>query len=343
MKKKLISCTAILLVILFIIPMAITYFTHGYHFDKRIVHANNYYEYLSELNPDFLKETVHFSSDENQILEGSFYFQSENLEPKGLIVWVHGMGVNNENYLAEIELLTKENYLVFSYNNTGVDTSEGDSLKGLIQSPIDLKYALDYIYDLNLFNDIPNILIGHSWGGFAVSSVSQLGLKRDVDGIISIAGFWKNINVITDIAKYYVGDVIELLVPYLNLYEYYLFGENTNLNGVDGLLSTDAKVLMLHSKDDVIVRHDTNFLHYKKYFEDNERFTFVEYEDAGHKLTITKSAYDRIHDIMHHQMELDINSERYKELDDERTSLITDFNFDVMDKIVEFCDNITDS
>lgn len=342
-KKKIIISVVILFIVLFVIPMTITYFTHNYHFGKRIVHQNNYYEYLSTLNPNFTKEIVTFESDEGQILEGAFYSQSDNLNPKGLLVLVHGMGVNNENYLGEIEYLTKENYLVFSFNNTGVDKSEGEDLKGLIQAPIDLSYALNYLYDLEIYNDMPNILIGHSWGGFSVATVSQIGLEREVDGIVTLAGFWQNINVIEDIAHYYVGDIIKPLVPYLTLYEKFVFGENADLNGVDGLNSTNAPVLMMHSKDDIIVNFESNFEYYKEEFESNERFTFIEYSDAGHKLTINYDSYNKIHDIMHHQMELDENDEHYIELEEERLSLITDFNYDVMNNIVNFCDDIVEN
>ncbi len=330
----------ILLLVFLVIPMLITYFTHNYHFGKRVYHENNYYEYLNSLNSDFIQEEVKFLNNDNILLGGGFYYQKDIVNPKALVIWVHGMKVNYANYLAEIEWLTKQGYVVFSYNNTGVDTSEGDDLKGLIQAPIDLQSALNYIYSLETYNDIPNILIGHSWGGFSVSTVSSLELPRPVDGIITLAGFWRNINVIEDIATYYVGDIVGLLVPYLTFYERCLFGENSYLNGVDGLKSSNAPVMIIHSKDDNVVSFDNNYLYYKTQFYNDDRFTFIEYTNAGHKLTINKDSYDRIHDIMHHQMELNKTDLHYIELEEERLSLITDFNLDVMYNILEFCDNI---
>ncbi len=334
MKIKIII--SIVLVVL-IIPMAITIYAHNYHFDKRIVHTNNYFEYLSTLNPSFTKNEVSFTSDAGQTLYGAFYNQLENTSPKALVIWVHGMGVNHENYLAEIEYLTKAGYLVFSYDNTGVDSSTGESLKGLTQAPIDLHYALEYISDINL----PIILVGHSWGGFAVASVAELELPVDIAGVISLAGFWKNINVITDIAKLYVGDIVYLLKPYLSFYEHTIFGDNSDINGIDGLAQIDAPVLIIHSKDDPVVTFSNNFEVYQNALSSDDRFTFKAYEDAGHKLTINKDSYNRIHDIMHHQMELEPESDKYNTLNDERLSLITDFNYDVMTDIIEFCDDIT--
>ncbi len=339
--KKSCLVVSILVFAFFLLPMSITYFTHQYHFGKRIVHHNQYFEFLTKENPEFQKVEVTFPSNEGQMLNGGFFYQSNCTQPKGAVIWVHGMGVNYENYLAEIQFFTEENYLVFAFNNTGVDKSEGESLKGLIQAPLDLQHTLEYLHSHEILRELPQILIGHSWGGFSVATVSQLEIPREVDGIVTLAGFWKNINVIEDIANYYVGDVISLLVPYLTLYEKYLFGKDASLNGISGLENTSAPVLMIHSKDDVVVRHDNNFLYYQKHFQDDPRFTFLSFDDAGHKLTVNRKSYNRIHDIMHHQMDLDESDHHYVELENERLSLIQDFNLEVMNEIMNFCDTIT--
>ncbi len=330
----------VILIIFFIIPSIITVFTHNYYFDKRINHKNNYYEYLSGLNQDFIKENVSFVSNNGQELHGAFYSQKGNDTPKGLIIWVHGMFLNHENYLAEIEWLTRENYVVFSYDNTGVDDSEGDSLVGLSQAPIDLSYALNHLHENEIYSGIPHILIGHSWGGFAVSSVYELPVSYEVDGIISLAGFWQNINVIEDIASNHIGNFVVFMHPALMLYEYMLFGENSSLDGISGLSNLEAPVLMIYSVDDEVVDFDGNYTVFKEYFENNPRFTFKEYQDAGHKLTIKAESYDKIHDIMHHQLEYSEDSGEFITLEEERHSLILDFNLDVMNDILNFCNNI---
>lgn len=338
-KKIVILVIGLLCFLLIILPVSVTVSAHYYYFGKRIEHSNNYYEYLSELDDSFLRYTTSFKSDDDQVLSGAFYYDSELTDPNGLVVWVHGMGVNHENYLAEIQLLTKEGFVVFSYDNTGVNASEGDSLKGLSQSVIDLKHASIFIDELEIFRDLPNILIGHSWGGYAVSSVSSLELPRQYDGIVSLAGFERNINVIRDILKNHIGCFTNILVPYLNIYENFIFGENSSLNGVSGLSDSNAKVLIIHSIDDDVVSFDTNYSLYKDSFEDDNRFTFIEYTDAGHKLTVNYESYIRIHDIMHHQMKLLETDEHFLELEAERLSLITDFNEEVMNNILDFCNS----
>lgn len=339
-KKKITIIALVAILILVIIPVGITVGTHYYYFGTRISHSNDYFDYLSGKNPNFEKEPVQFVSNEGQMLSGGFYKQSETIEPKGLIVWAHGMGVNHENYLGEIEYMTKEGYVVFSYDNTGVEYSEGESLHGLIQAPLDLQKALEYVYDLEIYNDMPNILIGHSWGGFSVASVSGLELPREVDGIVSLAGFWKNTNAIEDIVKGRIGDVVSVVTPYLTMYEKLIFKDNASINALDGLKESTGDVLIIHSVEDSVVLFENNYEVYEKIFGDSDRFTFIEYDGAGHKLTINKSSYNRIHDIMHDQHHYDVESEEYIELNDERLSLIEDFNEDVMGNIVEFCEMI---
>ncbi|MFI3114752.1 MAG: alpha/beta hydrolase [Clostridia bacterium] len=339
MKKKAIIAICLLVFVFLILPMTVTIVTYKYHFGSRVSHDNNYFEYITEKNTSFVKEDVSFQSNEGQILRGGIYTQVENDDPRGFIIFVHGNKLSHEEYLAEIEWLTLENYVVFSYDNTGTQSSDGDSLKGLTQAVIDLSHALEYVKGMY---DLPYILIGHSWGGFAVSSVYEYGVSYDVDAIVSLAGFYKNINIVIDIAKLYVGDVVQILRPYLEVYEWYLFAENSNLDGIDGLKNTTAKVLMIHSEDDHIVGYNNNFLVYKNAFENDDRFTFISYEDAGHRLTITGEAYDNIHDIMHHQLEYEAGSERYLELREERNSMIYEFNEDILADILDFCNEITE-
>lgn len=339
-KGKHMRILSIMFVVVLVIPALITIFTYGYHFSNRIYHDNDYFEYLQGETPSFVREEVSFLSNEGQTLRGAFYTDETSQTPKGLIVWVHGMGVNHNNYLGEIQWLTNQGYVVFSYDSTGVQASDGASLKGMSQAPIDLQYALTHLLEINAYPDIPHILVGHSWGGFAVCAVAQLGLPYEVDGIVSLAGFWKNVNAVLDIARPYTGDVIDLLYPYLTLYERIRYGELAEINGIDGLQATDAKVLIIHSQDDAVIQFDSNYMIYQEAFQGDERFTFASYTDAGHKLTINQDAYDRIHDIMHHQMELEATSQAYQMLNEERLGLIKDYNLDVMHDILAFCEGV---
>ncbi len=330
------------LVFFVLIPFAITYFTHHYHFGTRVQYDTGYYPYLQEKYPEFARTSVNFHSKDGELLEGSFFYQEEAKEAKALIVWSHGMKVSYENYLGEIHRLTEEGYVVFGYSNTGVNLSSGDSLKGLSQAPFDLQSALYHLEEYPEFAELPLILIGHSWGGFAVATAQQLELPRPVDGIITLAAFWRNINVIDDIASYYVGNVMSLLVPYLTIYEWFLFGADSQLQGIEGLASSTCPVLMIHSRDDVIVRYDNNFLEYQAYFGNDPRFTFSTYDTAGHTLTLSQDSYDQIHDISHHQMDHDPDSPEFLALQEERLALIEDYNPDVMAEIFSFCERIVE-
>lgn len=87
-KKQKVNIFLILTFLLIIIPALITYFTHNYHFGKRIYHNNNYYEYLQELNQNFIRDEVGFKNQDNITLGGAFHYQKNITNPKALLIWV---------------------------------------------------------------------------------------------------------------------------------------------------------------------------------------------------------------------------------------------------------------
>ena len=50
------------------------------------------------------------------------------------------------------DYLSSNGYLVFAYDATGNDESEGDAVNGLPQGIIDLDYAIRFIKESNEFN-----------------------------------------------------------------------------------------------------------------------------------------------------------------------------------------------
>ena len=86
-----------------------------------------------------------FPSDQGQILVGyGYYRELENI--KGLVIIAHGLGGGGHNsYMDVANFFTLNGYVVFAYDATGNDESEGSSVKGLPQGLIDLDYAIQVI------------------------------------------------------------------------------------------------------------------------------------------------------------------------------------------------------
>ncbi|MFI3231516.1 MAG: alpha/beta fold hydrolase [bacterium] len=324
------------------LPFICTIYLYHNAFGKRISYDNNYFEHMQKINPNLKRKRVNFPSNKGQLLKGYFYFSSKQAEnkPKALVVFAHGMGVNHENYIAELNHLVENNYLVFAYDNTGVNSSEGKKIKGLLQSPIDLKYTLDYISTIEQAKDLPKFLLGHSWGGFAVTAVNNYKLKVKIDGIINLAGFEKNNVILKSRLKRDFNKLTVLLLPYIEVYQTLIFGKNTRITGIRGLKKTDAKVLLIHSTDDNSVGFEDHFLKYHKAFKNDDRFKFITYVNAGHRLTINSKSVEKIKEIIDKQAGLDKTSLAYKKLNEERSELINDFNYNILNDITSFIESV---
>lgn len=220
-----------------------------------------------------------FASNEGQKLTGYVYTNGDT-ETKGLIVLVHGLGAGHNSYMDAADYFASNGYKVFAYDATGNDESEGESVKGLPQGVIDLDNALNYIKTDEEFSDLPLMLWGHSWGGYSVSAVSKL--HPEVKGIISVSGFNSSLDMIEDVGRDMAGDAIDVVMPLFEELEKEKFGDYAAMNALESLEQSTADVLIYHSADDDMIPIELSYDKYYEKFADNERFTFVRFEDRGH-------------------------------------------------------------
>lgn len=204
----------------------------------------------SDIKNDYPRELLSFMSGENK-LQGYLY-GSENT--KGLVVISHGLGGGAENYMIETKRFVDEGYRVFGFDNTGCYSSEGDNCIGLAQSVIDLDAALTYIEQEERFKDMPILLFGHSWGGYAVTSV--FNYDHDITASVSVAGFNKPMQMIIEWARGMMGGFAYVEYPYIWVYNKLIFGNDLDLTAVDGINNTDTPILLLHGNGDKTIGID---------------------------------------------------------------------------------------
>ncbi len=222
-----------------------------------------------------------FTSDEGQKLQGYLYHNGEG-SPKAVLVFAHGFGGGGHNsYLDIINYFAQHNFYVFAYDATGNDESEGESVKGLPQGVIDLDYALDFVKKTEVFDRLPVVIMGHSWGGYSVTNV--LKYHPEVKAAVSFAGFDTSLDLIECQGRMIAGDeAIDLMLPILNIYEDIKFGEFADNTAMDSFEKSEAAVMVLHSEDDETVPKKYGYdIWYEKY-KDDPRFVFKPYEDRGH-------------------------------------------------------------
>ncbi|MBR5513209.1 MAG: alpha/beta fold hydrolase [Ruminococcus sp.] len=264
---------------LLIAPKMIVKTIYKQNFGTRFTSSEPHCRDIAEF--DGLEREKHvFTSNEGQKITGYVYKKGDT-EPKGLIVLAHGFGGGGHcSYMDVADYFASNGYNVFAYDATGNDESEGESVKGLPQGVIDLDYALNYIKADEELSDLPLMLWGHSWGGYSACSVSKL--HPEIEGIISVAGFNSSLDMIENVGRDMAGDAIDYAMPIFEDLEKDKFGDFATMNVLESLERATADVLIYHSADDDVIPIELSYDKYYEKFADNERFTFVRFEDRGH-------------------------------------------------------------
>lgn len=238
---------------------------------------------------DGLQRTeMSFPSNKDQKLMG--YLYQKGTKQKGVIVLAHGYGDGGHNsYMDLADYFASNGYYVFTYDATGTDMSEGDGVGGFPQGAIDLDYAIRFVKTQDQLKDLPLMLFGHSWGGYSAGNV--LNFQSDVQAVITVAAFNRSSDVFEVVGRQEAGDGIDLMMPWINLYERFKFWEYATKTALEGFGNTNAKVMIVQSQDDELVPMSYGYNQFlDKYGEDN-RFVFELYEDRGHNHLFRDETY----------------------------------------------------
>lgn len=193
------------------------------------------------------REPVSFMTKNNIELSGFIY--TGNITPKAMVIFAHGFVGTHQwgPYLKELEQLVANGYSIFTYDNKGCGISAGKNMAGFPQAVIDLDYALTFI---ELHQSLPIILYGHSWGGFAVSSI--LNTDHDVIAVVERSGFNSGSDILSQYGDSMAGILMKFASPFMSLYERIIFGKYAGYTAVDGINNSDIPVLLMHSTDDTV-------------------------------------------------------------------------------------------
>ncbi len=119
---------------------------------------------------------LHFQRElfrvEKNILTGS-YFHNGNITQDKIIIFSCTYSKGYHYYLDFIHYFTSLGYLVFSYDNTATDESDGLGIKGFPQAIVDLKEAIEFVKRDRFVKDEQLILIGHGMGGYAAGAITK--------------------------------------------------------------------------------------------------------------------------------------------------------------------------
>lgn len=251
------------------------------HFHARFDGGGDYYPYFSTLHPDWNRQAVSFPGGRGDTLRG-YIFSYENA-PKALIVLCHGYGMSLNDYLPECEYFCRAGYAVLAFDGSGVGSSDG-LLYGLPQHILDMRACLDYVNSNTTLNQLPLLLYGHSWGGYAADCVSALG-DYPIRGIISASAFQVSTAGIGPHLERHWGKLAGLMLFGVRLFQRISFGALANITAVEGLQKTDAPVLILQSSDDGIIHYRDNYEVLYKAFRNDPKKTFLPLTGHNHNIT----------------------------------------------------------
>ena len=225
-------------------------------------------------------EEFSFVSKRGHLLNGNFYYYSGHKSDR-LIVFEHGMGSGHNTYFAEIEHLCKNGYLVYSYDHTGCNKSEGEHIHGLSGSLSDLDDCINALVRKGYTEEQISV-IGHSWGGF--SSLNILKYHPRLHSVVAMSGFISIPVMHQQIApKPFRGHLLEL-------------ERSTNpgfadSNAIHVLSNTDRPFLIVHSTDDATVSHKLNFIVLQNALKEKGNIEFLSVSGSGHSPHYTADAF----------------------------------------------------
>lgn len=197
---------------------------------------------------------VSFQSNKGQLLRGAVYTRPGAGEPVGLAVFAHGMGGGHLSYTTEINTIAAAGFAVLAYDGTGTMASEGKSLGGFYQSVRDLRAALAFARSDAALSRYKPVIIGHSWGGYAVCQA--LAYEEDnVSGAVAFSAPSSAVAAICDSISGMAGLPCGWLRPFFALASVIMDGRDSLRSGVSVLSRTDqAPVLLLQGDADPSVR-----------------------------------------------------------------------------------------
>ena len=216
-------------------------------------------------------------------LNGFFYHYPDPI-PGRVLVFDHGMGNGHRAYMREIETLAKAGFLVFSYDHTGCMSSGGEGCNGFATSLSDLDACMEALKAEKALDGYSFSVIGHSWGGFSTMNIAAL--HPDITHVVSMSGF---ISVKRIVEQTFDG----ILKPYrkavLSL-ERQVNGKYADFDGVESLEDTHAKVLLIYSENDPVVKMSCHCDPLMRALGDKENISFRLEEGKAHNPSYTADA-----------------------------------------------------
>ncbi len=330
---------------IFLLFFSVSIFIYEKVFNRRTDIPESVFEPSFGDTPGLERRQIEFKSKRTKALRGYIYYSNHDSPVDGLIgviILVHGFGTTHMDYLHLIEWFVKSGFAVFSYDNTGCGESEGSSMCGLPNAVHDLECAIKCIRQDSELSGLPLFIFGHSWGAYATTSV--LAHIGGITAAVGCCGFDTSLDMLKCYSTAFTGRIGLLIIPFAALYERIKFGRYSAISGSYGVLNSNARVMLIHSKEDEVVPYKCSVAaHVKPFIESNGRVNVKLYSDRGHNVFRSDASIVYRSEMVAKQMKL---RKRYgnnipKKICDEYAKgidkrLLSELKVDLMEEITTF-------
>lgn len=201
-----------------------------------------------------------------------YEYSLKGTNPEKIILFTHGVGAGHFYILRLINYLCEQGFRVIAYDQYASGTSEGYRLESMIQGAIDIKYAIRYVenkYHQNFS------LMGHSWGGFC--SAQGLRYSKHIDKCLSIAGVDCEAEMINPKLK--LRSLVVFIIKLVNSTKY---GKYAFYTSSGAFKKTNAKVMYLQGKADLVVLPKLTGYRYQKMFKNKPNIRIEMIDKKAH-------------------------------------------------------------
>lgn len=216
-------------------------------------------------------------------LSGSRYFY-EGVGPKAVVCFFHGVGGGRTSYLHLIAQFCKQDYLVYGFDVTGANKSEGPSIVGLGHYKYDLDAFFDFLDKDEKAKGLKRYAVGHSWGGYA----SMLSLEYPgIEKAIVLAGFLSPIGVVKSLCNSKFINAMGWLIQMnfkINM------GKYGNYDAYKILMETKKPVFYIQGEDDHIVEYKASGKIVENLSKTHPNISTLIIKDRRHSCYLTNEA-----------------------------------------------------
>lgn len=304
-------------------------------------YSNPLQGFLNEDFPELIADKSAFKSNGNTLV--GYYYHYQKFDKSKIIIFAHGYGNGHHRYLDIINYLASKGFLVFSYDVTSFDESEGDGIFGFTQGPVDLIQAIEHVKQDKKYKDKNIILMGHSMGGLSVGIATNL--YPNISKAILISSFDKSSSLIRQHGYEWAGERIKSNVEYVEEYEEFRFGDISKYTVSEGLQNYKGRALIIHSEDDQTVPIDIGLNYYQKVLGKKDNIEYIKLKDAGHGNVYYSKAGRVYFDELAKNYWKYLKDKKQQTKEDERNlfNLLVDkskwldmLNYPLMDEIIDF-------